>query len=198
MEPSVQMTPDAATARRRVLSLMHRHWKWLLFEGILLVILGMLAVAVPNFSTLEIELLVGWLFLIGGLVRVINLLRRRHTPGFWWSLVSGIIAMALGALLLGRPLQGVVTLTLVMTLCFVVEGAAAVFVALAHHRFLRHWGLILMSGLINLLLAYLIWSGWPSTASWVIGLYVGIYMIFVGVPLIMTAIVARRAAGDSA
>jgi uncharacterized membrane protein HdeD (DUF308 family) len=112
-------------------------------------------------------------------------------PGFWWSLLSGVLAVLLGAILIARPLQGVITLTIVMTTIFVIEGVAAVFVALEYRRYLRNWSWTLFSGLINLVLAYLIWQGWPSTATWVIGLYVGINMIFLGVPLIMTALAAR-------
>jgi uncharacterized membrane protein HdeD (DUF308 family) len=74
----------------------------------------------------------------------------------------------------------------------VIEGVAAVFIALEYRRHLPNWSWTLLSGLINLGLAYLIWQGWPSTATWVIGLYVGINMIFLGVPLIMTAITARN------
>lgn len=192
MATSIQNTPDLEAFRRRALTTIHQHWKLFLFEGILMVVLGMLAVTLPNISTLEIELLVGWLFIIGGVVRVATIFRKRYMPGFWWSLFRGIIAVALGVILLGRPLQGVITLTIVMTAFFVVEGVAAVFVALDFRRHLRHWGFMLLSGLINLVLAYLIWRGWPNTATWVIGLYVGIYMIFLGIPLIMTAITARR------
>jgi len=191
------ITPDLEAFRRRALTAIHQHWKLFLFEGILMVVLGMLAVGLPNISTLEIELLVGWLLIIGGGFRVATIFRERHMPGFWWSLVSGIIAVAVGVILIARPLQGVITLTLVIAAFFVIEGVAAVFVALDFRHHLRHWGLMLFSGLINLVLAYLIWRGWPNTATWVIGLYLGIYMIFFGVPLIMTAIAARRIGSPS-
>jgi len=148
-------------------------------------------VALPNISTLEIELLVGWLFIVGGFFRAATIFSKRHMPGFWWSLLSGVLAVVVGAILIARPLQGVVTLTIVMTLFFVIEGIAAVLIALEYRRYLRNWSWTLLSGLVNLGLAYLIWQGWPSTATWVIGLYVGINMIFLGVPLIMTAIAAR-------
>jgi uncharacterized membrane protein HdeD (DUF308 family) len=63
----------------------------------------------------------------------------------------------------------------------------------ADERAVALWSLMLLSGLINVGLAYLIWKGWPNTASWIIGLYVGIDMIFfLGLPLIMTAVAARN------
>jgi uncharacterized membrane protein HdeD (DUF308 family) len=157
----------------------------------------MLAVALPNVSTLEIELLVGWLFVIAGFFRAAAIVTKRHMPGFWWSLLGGVVAMALGAILIARPLQGVITLTIVMTVFFVIEGVAAIFIALDFRRYLNNWGWTLFSGLVNLVLAYLIWDHWPNSATWVIGLYVGINMIFLGVPLIMTAVAARSISNTS-
>jgi uncharacterized membrane protein HdeD (DUF308 family) len=184
--------PDLEAVRRRALAVIQAHWKLFLFQGILMLVLGMLAVALPNISSLEIELLVGWLFIIGGFFRAATLFSKRHMPARWWSLLSAVLAVVLGAILIARPLQGVLTLTIVMTVFFVIEGVAAVFIALEYRRHLPNWSWTLLSGLINLGLAYLIWQGWPSTATWVIGLYVGINMIFLGVPLIMTAITARN------
>lgn len=112
-------------------------------------------------------------------------------PGFWWSICSGVLAVMLGVILIEHPRRGVVTLTLIMTIFFVVEGTAAVFVALDFRRYLKNWGWMLASGLINLVMAYLVWSGWPKTASWIIGLYLGINMIFLGLPMIMAALSAR-------
>ena len=188
---TLAINPGVEAIRRRVLTTVHDHWKLFLFQGILMLILGMLAVALPNISTLEIELLVGWLLIVGGFFRAATIFGKRHMPGFWWSLLSAVLAVALGTILIARPLQGVITLTIVMTVFFVIEGVAAVLIALEYRRYLRNWSWTLLSGLINLVLAYLIWNGWPSTASWVIGLYVGINLIFLGVQLIMTAIAAR-------
>ena len=183
--------PDIEAIRRRVLTTIHGHWKLFLFQGVLMLVLGMLAIALPNLSTLEIELLVGWLFIVGGFFRAATIFRKPHMPGFWWSIFSSILAVVLGAILIARPLQGIVTLTIVITALFVIEGIAAIFVALDFRRYLHNWSWTLLSGLINLTLAYLIWRGWPNTANWVIGLYVGINMVFLGVPLIMTAFAAR-------
>jgi uncharacterized membrane protein HdeD (DUF308 family) len=91
-----------------------------------------------------------------------------------------------------RPLAGVLTLTLALIIFFVVEGISAILLAIEHRRHLPSWGWILLSGLVDLLLAFLIWDGWPSSAGWAIGLLVGINMVFVGVSLIMTSIAARK------
>jgi uncharacterized membrane protein HdeD (DUF308 family) len=191
MTKSIPITQNIEAVRRQVLTGIHAHWKLFLFQGILMLFLGTLAVALPNISTLEIELLVGWLLIIGGIVRAATIFRKRHVPGFWWSLLSGIITMALGAMLIAHPLQGVMTPTLLMTVFFVIEGVAGVFIALEFRAYVRNWSWMVFGGLINLVFAYLIWNSWPNSATWVIGLYVGINMIFLGVPLIMTAFTAR-------
>jgi uncharacterized membrane protein HdeD (DUF308 family) len=156
-----------------------------------MLLLGLLAVALPNISTFEIEQLVGWLFILGGLIRTASLIRKHHLPAFWWSLSSSVIAMVLGVFLVRSPMQGVSTLAIVMTILFVIEGVTAVFVALEFRPYLRNWLWTLFGGVVTLMLAGLIWAGWPNTATWVIGLYVGINMIFLGTSLIFTAVAAR-------
>jgi uncharacterized membrane protein HdeD (DUF308 family) len=188
---SIETTPDFQSIRRQVQATIHAHWKFFLIQGVIMVVLGMIAVTVPNIATLEIELLLGWLLIVGGFLRAVTIFRRRHMPGFWWSLLNGVLSMLLGLVLIARPGTGVITLTFVMTVFFVVEGIAAIFIALDFRRHLHNWGWTLFSGLVNLGLAYLIWAGWPSSAAWVIGLFVGINMIFFGVSLVMTAIAAH-------
>jgi uncharacterized membrane protein HdeD (DUF308 family) len=112
-------------------------------------------------------------------------------PGFGWSMLSALLAVLLGLILILRPLAGVLTLTMVLIAFFILEGITAIVVAVQHREHLKSWGWVLFSGIIDLLLAYLIWQGWPSSASWAIGLLVGINMIFFGLSLVMTALAAR-------
>jgi uncharacterized membrane protein HdeD (DUF308 family) len=173
----------------------HAHWRGFLVTGIAMVILGILAATLPNISSLAIEILVGWLFFVGGLVRAATVMRGRQLPGYWWSVLGGVCAMAFGALLIARPLQGVVTLALVMTAVFAVEGVTAIFIGLDFRHHVKNWLWTVSGGVINLVLAYLIWAQWPSSATWIIGLYVGVNMILIGIPLIATAIAARTLRG---
>jgi len=192
---SMQPAPNIEELRQHILATIHAHWKLFLIQGVAMIVLGMLAVALPNISTLEIELLVGWLFILGGFLRVVTIYRKRHMPGFWWSLLSGVLAMALGVILIAGPMQGIVTLTAVLAAFFIIEEVAAIFIALDYRRHFPHWGWTLFSGIVSLGLAYLIVKGWPNTTAWIIGLYVGINMIFIGMSLIMTSIAARRIGG---
>ena len=186
--------PDLEELRSRVAAAIHAHWKIFLLQGVVMMVLGLLATALPEISTLAVEILIGWLFLVGGAFRTVTVLRGPHVPGFRWSLVTALLAAILGLLLILRPLEGVLTLTMVVGVLFLVEGIGAILIAIEFREHLRHWGWTLLNGLVSLVLAYLIWYGWPGTAAWAIGLLVGINMLFFGLSLFMTAMAARTLA----
>ena len=190
-------SPDIEGIRRRMAATIHAHWKLVLAQGILLMVFGLLAVAMPNIATLAVEIFVGWLFFIAGIFRAVSVWHARQMPGFGWSMLSGLLAVLLGLILIARPLAGVLTLTMVLIAFFVLEGITAIVVAVQHREHLRSWGWVLFSGIVDLLLAYLIWAGWPNSTDWAIGLLVGINMAFLGLSLLMTALAARLMGGQS-
>ena len=189
--------PNLDNVRRRLAGAFHAHWKLFLIEGIVMMALGLLAIAVPEVASLAITIFIGWLFFIGGIFRTVSLLQHRSMPGFGWSLVTALLAIVLGLVLLLRPIAGVLTLTLALIAFFILEGLSAILLALEHRRHLPSWGWVLFSGLVDLLLAFLLWDGWPSSADWAIGLLVGINMVFLGLSLIMTALAARTMAPEN-
>lgn len=177
--------------QHELMSAMHEHWRILLAQGVVMIALGVIAVLLPNIATLAIEILIGSLFLFGGLIRLLTLSRCRNVPGYWWSIVLALLATALGVVLLAQPAQGALTLTMVLVAFFIVEGVLSIAIAFGFRATLRGWAWTLFSGIVDLILAYLIWRGWPDSAAWAIGLLVGINMFFLGLSLAMTAIAAR-------
>jgi uncharacterized membrane protein HdeD (DUF308 family) len=176
----------------RVAASLHEHWKLFLIEGIILIVLGLIAIVVPPIATLAVAILVGWLFLISGILGLVTTFWMRHAPGFWWSLLSAVLGIAAGIVLLARPLTGVLSLTLVLIVFFVIEGAASIMFALEHKRELSgRWGFMLASGIIDLIIAAIILMGLPGSAAWAIGLLVGINMLFGGSALVAMAMHAR-------
>ena len=174
---------------------LHEHWRVFLVEGIVLVILGGMAIMLPQIASIAVAILIGWLLLISGVIGLVNTFRMRGAPAFSWSLLSAILGIATGVLLLWWPLTGVVSLTLVLSVFFVIEGVASIMFALEHKRELSgRWGWMLLSGIIDLILASVIFLGLPGTAAWAIGLLVGINMIFGGWALVAMALHARTAA----
>jgi uncharacterized membrane protein HdeD (DUF308 family) len=108
--------------------------------------------------------------------------------------LSAVLGIVVGAVLLASPLTGAFSLTLVLVAFFLVEGAVSIMFALDHKRELSgQWGWMLVSGIIDLGLAIMIFAGLPSTAAWAVGLLVGINMIFGGSALIAMALHARTA-----
>lgn len=166
------------------------HWKLFLFEGIIFILLGILAIALPNFATLSVELFIGWLFLLGGIVQAYRVFQSRGRNDFWLSLISPILAIIVGLLLLAYPLTGILTLTFLLAIYFLIEGIAKIAVSLKLKP-LKSWGWMLLSGLLSIALGAIIFAGWPGTAVWVLGLLVGINMLFFGWALVWLSLAAR-------
>jgi uncharacterized membrane protein HdeD (DUF308 family) len=182
--------PDIDQLQRKVLTSLRDHWVLFLVEGVVLVVLGFAAIAVPVIATLAVALFLGWLFLISGIVGLFTTFMMRNAPGFWWSLLSAVLALGAGLVLLAWPVSGAVSLTLVLIVFFVIEGVASIMLALEHRESGR-WGWLLVSGIVDLILAGLILVGLPGTAAWALGLLVGINMMFGGASLIAMALHAR-------
>jgi uncharacterized membrane protein HdeD (DUF308 family) len=191
----MSVTPSGANSLQQAFAQSVReHWKLFLTEGIILVVLGLLAIVVPPLATLAVEIFIGWLFLISGVAGLITTFGARHAPGFWWALLSAILAIAAGIVLLVWPLSGILSLTLLLIAFFITEGILSIMYALEHKRELTgQWGWMLASGIIDLVLAAIIFSGLPGTAAWALGLLVGINMLFGGSALIAIAMHARGA-----
>jgi uncharacterized membrane protein HdeD (DUF308 family) len=180
--------------QRAITQSIREHWVLFLVEGIILVVLGVLAIVVPVVATLAVAILLGWLFLISGIVGLVTTFMARQTPGFWWSLLSGVLAIVAGLVLLGWPVSGAVSLTLLLIVFFTIEGVLTIMYALEHKRELSgRWGWMLASGIVDLVLAALILAGLPGTAAWALGLLAGINMLFGGSAMIAMALQARSA-----
>ena len=169
------------------------HWKAFLFEGIVLALLGLAAMIVPPLASLAVTIFLGWMFLISGAAGLVVTFWARQMPGFWWSLISAALAVLAGMVLLARPMQGVLTLTIVVGAYFLAEGVATIMYALEHRRELSgRWSWILVAGLMDLLISFLIISGLPGSAEWAIGLLVGINLVIGGASLVGMALAARN------
>ncbi|MCS3502708.1 uncharacterized membrane protein HdeD (DUF308 family) [Bradyrhizobium japonicum] len=169
------------------------HWKAFLFEGILLAVLGVAALILPPLASLAITIFLGWMFLVSGIGGLIVTYWARSSPGFWWSLISAALAVLAGMLLLARPMQAVLTLTIVLGAYFLAEGVATIMYALEHRRDLSsRWTWLLISGLVDIAIAFMVITGLPSSAEWAIGILVGINLLFGGATLIGMALAARN------
>jgi uncharacterized membrane protein HdeD (DUF308 family) len=180
--------------RRAVTGAIHEHWGLFLVEGIVLVVLGAVAIILPVIATLAFTLLIGWLFLLSGAVGLVTTFWMRNAPGFWWSLISAVVGIAAGIVLIRWPISGTVSLTLVLIAFFIIEGIVTLMYAFEHRAQLSgRWGWMLASGIVDLILAGIIFAGLPETATWALGLLVGINLLFGGIAMIGMALAARGA-----
>jgi uncharacterized membrane protein HdeD (DUF308 family) len=169
------------------------HWMAFLIEGILLVILGLAAMIGPPLASLAVTIFLGWMFLISGIAGLVLTFWARKMPGFWWSLISAALAVVAGIILLAQPVQGTLTLTVVVGAYFLAEGVATIMYALEHRRELsERWAWLLVAGIMDLLIAAVIIAGLPGSALWAVGLLVGINLLFGGATLIGMALAARK------
>jgi len=179
---------DATTVKTAVGAAVRRHRGLFLFEGILLSTLGVIAVLVPVLASFAATIFFGWIFLLSGVVGLFTTFRGRHVPGFWWSLLSALVGIAAGVLLIGWPTQGVFSLTSVLIAFLLIEGAITIFYALEHRAGPVRWGYMLASGIVDLILGIILFAGLPGTATWALGLLIGINMFFGGWALILMAL----------
>ena len=169
--------------QQQMLAYFKNHWRLFLAEGIVLIVLGVIALLAPHFFTVAIVISLGWILLIGGTLLIIRALSLFNMPGFGLWLFMGLLQFVIGYLFLAQPLEGILTLTMLMTLFFALEGVAKISFALMM-RPLAHWGTVLFSGLTALFLALVVWMSWPGTAEWLLGLLFGINMLLGGWSLV--------------
>jgi uncharacterized membrane protein HdeD (DUF308 family) len=187
---------DIADLQLKLQTAVRKHWRALLIEGVLLVILGLAAIIIPSVASIAVTVLLGGLFLIGGLVELVLLIWTQRTPGFWWSLLSAVLAAGIGIILFARPVQGTLMLTLVLSAYFAAEGVVTIMYALLHRREpATRWGWLIASGILDLVVGGLIIAALPESALWAIGLLVGIDLVFGGFALIRMALAGRKIDG---
>ena len=172
---------------------LRENWKWFVFQGIVMLILGCLAVAEPVIASVAVDIYIGWLFLLSGVLGLVAMFSSRDVSAFLWMLLTSALSLAVGILLIWKPGEGTVSLTLVLTAFLIAEGVFQVGVSFSYRDVLPDsWGWMLASGIADIVLAGLIIYSWPQSASWTLGLVVGVSLITTGLAIIRTAIEVRK------
>jgi uncharacterized membrane protein HdeD (DUF308 family) len=186
---------NVTALQSRMIAAVRAHWKAFLVEGILLALLGLGAIVIPPLASLAVTIFLGWIFLVSGIAGLVLTFWARQMPGFWWSLISAVLAIGTGIILLLRPVQGTLTLTIVVGAYFLAEGVATIMYALEHRRELSgRWSWMLVAGLMDIVISFFIIAGLPGSALWAIGLLVGINLLIGGTALVGMALAARNGA----
>ena len=166
-----------------------RHRAWFGALGVVLVVLGVIALGAVAMATVASVLLFGWLLVTAGIMQMLHAFRVRRWSGFARHAVSGILSLVVGLLMVANPAVGALFLTLVVAAFFIVGGIVRIVAALSFRIPGRGW--VVVGGIVALVLGIVIWSEWPVSGVWVIGTFVGIDLIFDGCSLVRTAMAAR-------
>jgi uncharacterized membrane protein HdeD (DUF308 family) len=184
----VGLPADPATLRK--------HSTWFVIYGVLVIALGIFSIAAPMIATLAVALTLGWLLLLGGAFGLVAVFSGgRSVPGFWWNLVIAIVYILAGLSLLASPVSGAITLTIILAAYLLAGGVMRTMLAFGYRGHAPSaWAWVLLSGIIDVVLAFIIISGLPGTATWVLGVLVGINLLMMGFSIVMVALAVRRAA----
>jgi uncharacterized membrane protein HdeD (DUF308 family) len=173
------------------LKVFSKNWYLFLLWGIALTVLGLAAISAATFTTIATVIFLGILILLSGVVVIVD------TFTFWWGqwrgfflhLLMGVLYTAVGIMLVQTPVEGSMSLTLILGILYVLLGASRLSFSLSTR--LPRWKWSCFNGVISLLLGILILANWPESSLFIIGLFVGIDLLFCGISYVMTALAAR-------
>jgi len=185
--------PTISEIQRSIRDAVRLHWSIFLLQGVIFIVLGVLAVIWPYISTVAADVYIGALFLIAGVAGLVLMIYAPGVASFVWALLTSVLALFVGLLLLWHPVEGAVPITLVLIAFFIVEGIFQIAASIGYRDvFPDSWGWMLASGIAELVLAALIIAGWPGTAGWALGLIVGVSLIVSGLTILIVATKARQ------
>lgn len=165
---------------------------WVIVLSIALVILGILAILSPLYASAFFTAVMGWVALISGVIMIIQSFVSKPVRGFWLNLIVGILYIIAGIYILFNLAAAVAVLTLTFGFLFIIEGIYSIVMGVMKRAGLRMAWLVVINGIVTLLLGILVLNRWPSSALWLIGLYVGISLFFSGIALLTSALDVRR------
>jgi len=166
-------------------------WVWIALLAVVSLVGGVLALANPFAATLAATLMAGWTFAVLGVIQIVQAFRLRGWGGFVWSLLFGVLTLVVGISLIFNPLSGMVSLTLLVAVLFLVMGVTKVMYGVSL-RPISGWGWVLVSGLVSLVLGVMILADFPYSATAVLGILLGIELLSNGVLFLLLALGLRK------
>lgn len=169
-----------------------KRWSWIVGLGALLVVLGMIAIGASMFVTLATMIFFGSLMLIGGVLQTLHAISMRGWSGFYLDLVAGLLTTVIGFMVVAHPGATAIGLTLLIAVFLILGGLFRIATGIAVAYQNRMW--LILHGAINLMLGFAIFNGWPSSGLNIIGLFIGIDLVFNGWSLVMMGLAVKKLA----
>jgi uncharacterized membrane protein HdeD (DUF308 family) len=154
---------------------------WTTAIAILMIVLGIIAIAFPFFASVASTLLFGWIFIFAGIAQIVYAFQSRGAGKVVGKLILGLLYLLTGIFVVINPLKGVLALTLVLGITIFLQGIIQVSIAFQMRRISPNWGLMLVSGIIGIIFGIFVWSNFPFGAVWLIGTFIGINLLFDGI-----------------
>ena len=152
--------------------------------GVVLSILGVIAILIPQFATLAVEILLAWLLIVAGGTGLLLSWQARGFLGWWYTGITFFMTLVLGLVFLIYPFSGIATMTIFLVVLFALEGLASIWLSAQLRRSgVGSWRWMVFSGVSSLALAGFIVMAWPGSAAWTIGLLVGLNLLTTGLSL---------------
>lgn len=186
-----------STAPMALPSFVGKSIRWSIILSVLMIVAGLVAIAVPPAAGIAVTILVGWLLVFSGLMHFVFAWHTRNAGGMIWELLVAVAYVLSGGYVLSHPLLGMVSLTLALAIYLFAE-AVLEFVLGIILRPLAGSAWLLVDGVITLVLAVMIWRTWPSSTAWVLGILVGVSMLFSGISRLMISLAARKLVSQTA
>ena len=179
---SISLDAAAAAMRDAMRDTVRRYSLWYLVQGILMVVMGLLALIYPWIASVAIVRLLGWFLIVSGVLQAIGLIGAREVPYFWLELISAVLAIVIGLLLLRHTDAGLLFFSVLFIVYFMIEGIVKVIFSLTIRPF-PNWGWVLASGLVGIVLAVYLWGNLSTVSDWMLGLLLGVLLVVEGAAL---------------
>lgn len=190
-------TIDSSVRAETAAATLGQRWGWLLALGIVQLVAGALAIAVPVVASLAAVIVFGAALIATAVFHLIHAVKERRWPGSAWYVLGGLLYAAAGVWVLLFPLGGVLTLGVLIATLLIAEGTLRSLLATAL-RPRAGWGWLLAGGIASIMLGILLFTGWPATALWAVGLLLGINLLFSGATNIALAFAFRKRSSPAA
>jgi uncharacterized membrane protein HdeD (DUF308 family) len=167
---------------------------WSVVWGVLLILFGLLAVALPLASSFGVVLVVGWMLVFSSAVQMLHAFQSNGVGHIVWKILVAVLYVGVGIYFLKNPMLGIAALTLAIGFFFLAEGVMDL-AAYFKERKVRGSGWILLDGIVTLILGVMIWQHWPASSIWATGTLVGVSMVMTGVTRLMISVANRNLVG---
>jgi uncharacterized membrane protein HdeD (DUF308 family) len=172
-------------------NIVKRFLGWSIALSILMILAGFLAIVVPYAAGIAVTVFVGWLLVFSGVAHLVFGWHTRSTGGLLWEFLLSVVYILVGGYLLMNLKAGLASLTLALAIYLLVEGLLELILSFRLRPMVGS-GWLLFDGIVTMLLAVMIWTAWPSSTTWAIGILLGISMLFSGMARLTLSLAARR------